>query len=180
MLIVENRVIHYGGSYCLLAPRNASTELKTRIESTIITADPMPSDLAFLIVRMVEHKVFDEDHKPEYCIVNEYRGSQGISAHIENFKFDEPVCGLSLGHGDWMRFHELVNTDDGSVRSGKAAKAQRTGRKVDVWLPPRSLLIMRGLSRYQWQHEICRSKKGRLAVNWKRTSLTFRVEKPKR
>lgn len=139
----------------------------------------MPSALTFLIMRMVERKVFDKDRKPEYCIVNEYRDSQGISAHIENFKFDEPVCGLSLCHGDWMRFHELINEDDGSVRSGRAAKAERTGRKVDVWLPPRGLVIMRGPSRYQWQHEICTSKRGRRTANWKRTSLTFRVEKSK-
>ena len=74
-----------------------------------------------------------------------------------------------------MRFHELVTPDGGSVRSGKAQKAQRTGRWVDVWLPKRSLLVMNDEARWKWQHEIVRSGKGR-GKGWERVSLTFRVK----
>ena len=61
------------------------------------------------------------------------------------------------------------------MRSGKAGKAERSGRKEDVVLPGRSLLVMRGESRWKWQHEIVRSSRGR-GVGWKRVSLTFRYK----
>lgn len=124
---------------------------------------------------MASHGLYSPDQKPEYIIVNEYLAGHGISAHIENFRFDEPVCGLTLGDGDHLRFHELVEPNDGSVRTGKAAKAERTGRKVDVWMPSRSLLVMNGDGRTTWQHEIVRGRKKH--NDFKRTSLTFRVEK---
>lgn len=85
--------------------------------------------------------------------------------------------GLTLSAGDYMRFHELVNEDDGSVRSGKAGKAERTGSKVDVWLERRGLVVMRGEARRRWQHEIVRGRKGGKVKGWRRVSLTFRVEK---
>jgi alkylated DNA repair dioxygenase AlkB len=175
---LARRVIHYGGTYCLMPPRSASLDEKKRIESQILTADPIPPALEFILSRTVEHGIYAADNLPKYCIVNEYIEAQGISPHVENFKFDEPVCGLTLGHGDFMRFHELIKPDDGSVRSGRAARAETTGCKVDVWMPPRSLIVMRGEARSRWQHEICRSKRGRWK-GWQRTSLTFRVERRK-
>ena len=114
----------------------------------------------------------------DICHRNEYTSTLGISAHIENFRFDEPVCALTIGDGDSMRFHELSSPHDGSVRTGKAATAPRTGRRVDVWLPSRSLLVMTGEARWKWQHEIVRGRK-RVGASgeWRRVSLTFRVEK---
>ena len=79
-----------------------------------------------------------------------------------------------MGDGDYLRFHELVEADDGSVRTGKAAKAERTGRRVDVWLPSRSLVVMMGEGRRKWQHEIVKRKR---KEGFKRTSLTFRIER---
>lgn len=122
---------------------------------------------------MVDADVFPSSQRPQYCIVNEYTGNLGISAHTESFKFGEPVVGLSLLSACPIRFHELTEPFDGSVRSGKAGKAEKTGRKVDVDMPGRSLLVMRGESRWKWQHEIVRSAKGR-GAGWKRVSLTFR------
>ena len=124
---------------------------------------------------MVEAQIFPDNQRPQYCIVNEYTQSLGISAHTENFQFGEPIVGLSLLSACPIRFHELTEPYDGSVRSGKAGKAERTGRKVDVNLPGRSLLVMRGESRWRWQHEIVRSTTGR-GVGWKRVSLTFRYK----
>ena len=94
-------------------------------------------------------------------------------------KQDEPVCALTLSSSDTIRFHELFNAHDGSVRSGKAATAPRTGRRVDFRLPSRSLMVVTGDARWKWQHEIVRSRKGRSGEGWKRVSLTFRVERKK-
>jgi alkylated DNA repair dioxygenase AlkB len=174
---LARRVIHYGGSYCLMPPRDASPVERRKIESNIIPADPLPSSLDLLLDRMIQHQVYASSARPAYCIVNEYRESQGISAHVENFRFKSPVCGLTLCNGDYIRFRELTKPDDGSVRSGRAAKAERTGKMVDVFMPRRSLLIMRGTAREQWQHEIVRSRKEREGSNWRRLSLTFRTDK---
>jgi alkylated DNA repair dioxygenase AlkB len=175
---LSRHTIHYGGTYCLMPPRTATPEKRKEIESTILTADTIPKELFFLVDRMVDHRLYEDNARPEYCIVNEYIHSQGISAHVENFRFDEPVCALTLGDGDCMRFHELKEEHDGSVRSGKAKEARRTGTKVDVWLPRKSLLVMKGESRRKWQHEILRGRKRR-KEGFRRVSLTFRVEKKK-
>lgn len=174
---LARRVIHYGGTYCCMPPRTATAEERQRIENTILKAQPMPSEFGFLTDRMIGRKLYTKAAIPKYCIVNEYNEAQGISAHVENFRFKSPVCGLTLCAGDWMRFHELVKPDDGSVRSGKAGEALRTGRKKDIWMPRRSLLVMKGEARERWQHEIVRSKRDRKTKDWKRVSLTFRTDK---
>jgi len=174
---LSRRTIHYGGTYCLMAPRSASPAEKRAIENTIVTAASIPTELDWLVDRMIETGLYPHCKRPTYCIVNEYLPSQGISAHVENFRFGEPVCSLTLGSGDYMRFHELFSPHDGSVRSFKAAQAPRTGRREDVWLPCSSLVALSGEARYKWQHEITKSGKNRTVPRWRRVSLTFRVEK---
>jgi alkylated DNA repair protein alkB family protein 8 len=171
---LRRRCIHYGGTYCLMPSRDVSVEERQRIESTILEADPVPAELGFVVDRMLEHGLYQEKNNPTFCIVNEYVGLQGISAHVENFRFDSPVCGLTLHNGDAMRFHELARADDASVRSGGASKIPRTGRMRDVWLPPRSLLVMKDEVRMKWQHEI---RCVRRALGFRRVSLTFRTER---
>lgn len=168
---LSRRTVHFGGTYCLMPSKTESGDRSSKAE--VFEAPAMPAELAWLIQRMVDAHVFEPDKHPQYCIVNEYVGAQGISAHTENFQFGEPVVGLSLLSACPIRFIELTRPFDGSVRSGKAGKAEKTGKKVDVQLPGRSLLAMRGESRWMWQHEILRGKRGR-GDGWKRVSLTFR------
>ena len=168
---LSRRTMHFGGTYCLM-PAKADS-LSAYPKPQVLQAPPMPKELDWLIQRMVDASVFPADKRPQYCIVNEYTGAQGISAHTENFRFGEPVVGLSLLSPCPIRFIELTHPFDGSVRSGKAGKAEKTGKRVEVNLPGRSLLVMTGESRWDWQHEIARSKKDR-GLGWKRVSLTFR------
>lgn len=168
---LRRRTMHFGGTYCLMPNKAESQSAKPQV----LQAPSMPKEFDWLIQRMVDAHVFPSDERPQYCIVNEYTGNLGISAHTENFQFGEPVVGLSLLSPCPIRFHELTKPFDGSVRSGKAGKAGKTGRKEDVRMPSRSLLVMRGESRWKWQHEIVRSAKGR-DHNWKRVSLTFRYK----
>ena len=168
---LSRRTMHFGGTYCLMPPNASSQPAKPQI----LQAPPMPPEFALLIQRMVDTHIFPNNARPQYCIVNEYTGNLGISAHTENFQFGEPVVGLSLLSPCPIRFHELTRPFDGSVRSGKAGKAEKTGRREDVRMLGRSLLVMRGESRWKWQHEIVRSGKGR-EVKWKRVSLTFRYK----
>ncbi|KAL8957648.1 MAG: hypothetical protein Q9183_006000 [Haloplaca sp. 2 TL-2023] len=169
---LSRRTMHFGGTYCLL-PSKKDQDSKPSQKPEIQQAPPIPSDFQWLIQRMVDHNIYNHNQRPQYCIVNEYTDTLGISAHTENFQFGEPVVGLSLGSACPIRFHEWTEAFDGSVRSGKAAKATKTGRVEDVEMPSRSLLVMKGISRWKWQHEIRRTGKGR-GLGWKRTSLTFR------
>lgn len=172
---LARRTMHFGGTYCLMPPKDAPKDVKP----AILTAPPIPEDFDDLLELFYKHDIYEREQRPEYCIVNEYLAPHGISAHVENFSFGEPVCSLTLHDGDYMRFHELSAPHDGSVRSGKSKHAQRTGRKVDVWLPARSLAVLRGDARSRWQHEVVK-RKGRVPSNegeWKRTSLTFRVKR---
>lgn len=168
---LRRRTMHFGGTYCLMPPNGENPTAKPQI----LQAPPIPEELNWLIQRMVDAHVFANNERPQYCIINEYTGNLGISAHTENFQFAEPVVGLSLLSPCPMRFHELRKLCDGSVRSGKAGRAERSGRREDVRMSGRSLLVMRGESRWKWQHEIVRSGKGR-DRNWKRVSLTFRYK----
>ena len=169
---LSRRTMHFGGSYCLM-PSKASSPSPTKPQ--ILQAPSIPNELNWILQRMVDNGIFPPNQKPQYCIVNEYTGSLGISAHTENFQFSEPVVGLSLLSTCPIRFHELLEPYDGSVRSGKAGKARKTGRVADVEMPARSLLVMSGQSRWRWQHEIVRNGKGR-GLGWKRVSLTFRYK----
>ncbi|GAM84036.1 hypothetical protein ANO11243_020270 [Dothideomycetidae sp. 11243] len=174
---LSRRSLHFGGTYCVMPPRDSSPGTRRRIEQTIITAPSMPAELEFVLQRMVDRGLYVDSARPAYCIVNEYRPGQGISAHVENFRFGEPVCALTLAGCDTMRFHQLQKPHDGSVRSGKAASAPRSGKRQDVDMARRSLLIMRGEARHSWQHEIVRGRTRSRPPAWKRVSLTFRVDK---
>ena len=169
---LSRRTMHFGGTYCLMQSKTTNSQDS---KPQILQAPEMPEELSWLIQRFVDRGVYPDKQRPQYCIVNEYTGDLGISAHTENFQFGEPVVGLSLLSPCSIRFTELTRPFDGSVRSGKAGKAEKTGSKIDVNLPGRSLLVMRGDSRWKWQHEIVRSAKGR-GVGWKRVSLTFRYK----
>lgn len=168
---LSRKTMHFGGDYCLMPPKGSKAEERPQI----IQAPEMPPELDWLLERMGDREIYRPGKKPQYCIVNRYVGNLGISAHTENFTFGQPVVGLSLLDSCSMRFHELVVPDGGSVRSGKAQKAARTGKFVDVVLPGRSLLVMNDDSRWKWQHEIVRNKKGR-RPGWERVSLTFRIK----
>ena len=165
--------MHFGGTYCLMPGKSESMDEDSKPQ--VLQAPPMPSGFDWLIKRMIDISVFPAYKRPQYCIVNEYTGAQGISAHTENFQFEEPVVGLSLLSASPIQFIELTRPFDGSVRSGKARKAGKTGKKMDVHLPGGSLLVMTGESRWKWQHEIVRSNKNR-GVGWRRVSLTFRYK----
>ena len=119
---LSRRTMHFGVSYCLMPPRSDASSRSKAKTPKIIQAPPIPDELSWLIQRLVDKEIFNNNKHPQYCIVNEYVGSQGISAHTENFQFEEPIVGLSLLCACPIRFHELVKRDDGSMRSGKAAK----------------------------------------------------------
>ncbi|XP_008307998.1 alkylated DNA repair protein alkB homolog 8 [Cynoglossus semilaevis] len=77
------------------------------------------------------------DIMPDQLTVNQYEAGQGIPPHVDTHSaFEDTILSLSLGAQTVMEFR---NPD---------------GRFVPVLLPGRSLLVMKGESRYLWTHGI--------------------------
>ncbi|MFP4386926.1 MAG: alpha-ketoglutarate-dependent dioxygenase AlkB [Alphaproteobacteria bacterium] len=97
---------------------------------------------------------------PDQAIVNEYQPGQGISAHVDCVPcFDNEIASLSLGSGATMQFI-------------------KGSEKQELYLKPRSLIILSGEARYEWTHAIP-ARKSDIADGFKiergrRVSLTFR------
>ncbi|KAM4742090.1 tRNA (carboxymethyluridine(34)-5-O)-methyltransferase alkbh8 [Anableps anableps] len=74
---------------------------------------------------------------PDQLTVNQYETGQGIPPHVDTHSaFEDTILSLSLGAKAVMEFRHP------------------DGRVVPVVLPERSLLVMKGESRYLWTHGI--------------------------
>lgn len=147
---LKRRVQHYGWRYDYKA-RNVSSDL--RIGS-------LPDWLQSYAVRLQQEGLFNET--PDQVIINEYQPGQGISAHIDCVPcFADTITSLSLGSPCIMYFTHSI-----------------TGEKYSLLLEPRSLLVLTGDARYEWQHSIAGRKtdkhQGQIIRRTRRLSLTFR------
>ncbi len=99
---------------------------------------------------------------PDQVIINEYEPGQGITSHVDCVPcFGKTIISLSLGSSCVMNFtHSQIK------------------QKASILLLPRSLVVMQGAARYEWQHSIAARKKdkykGRELVRTRRVSMTFR------
>ncbi|KAI1729842.1 2OG-Fe(II) oxygenase superfamily domain-containing protein [Ditylenchus destructor] len=105
------------------------------------------------------------DLRPDQITVNIYGPGQGIPPHTDTHSaFEEPIISLSLLSDIVMEFRDCANSAD----------------STNILLPSRSLLIMRGASRYRYKHGIISRKydvnplDNRLMARKKRISFTFR------
>lgn len=147
---LERRVQHYGYKY---------NYKSRRIDETMRVGE-LPQWLTNLGNRMVKFGIFEMT--PDQVIVNEYLPGQGITSHVDCEPcFGDTVASLSLGSGCFMDFTSL-----------------ESGEKVSIWLERRSLVMLKGASRYFWQHGIAKRKSdivnGNSIKREKRVSLTFR------
>lgn len=144
-----------------------STEWKRRVQPYgesygslhSLNAKPIPVWGMELVAQL-----YREGHTDFLCdqlLVNEYLPGQGISPHVDYNSFDRTVASLSLGSACIMDFEHV-----------------ETGEKHQLWLEPRSILIMDGEARYQWMHGIAPRKKdvwnGAPFTRGRRVSITFR------
>ena len=122
---------------------------------------PLPDWLQSLGQRL--HQDCHMPAEPDQVIVNEYQPGQGISSHIDCEPcFENLIVSLSLGSSCVMDFtHKRDST-----------------KKIPVWLAPRSIIVLRDESRYNWLHGIAPRKSDQLAgqtyERQRRVSLTFR------
>jgi alkylated DNA repair dioxygenase AlkB len=99
---------------------------------------------------------------PNMLVANDYPPGSGIFAHIDQAVFGDTIASVSLGSTCVMQF------SDGA-----------TERREQLFLEPRSVLIISGEARWAWKHEI----PARAVDTWwnqerprsRRVSLTFRI-----
>jgi alkylated DNA repair dioxygenase AlkB len=147
---LKRRVQHYGFKY----------DYKARRIDHSMRLGNLPEWLDILAYKLFELGYFNEN--PDQVIVNEYEIGQGISPHIDCEPcFEDTVISLSLNSTAVMEF---IN--------------ENSLEKIPVLLEPRSIVVLKGESRYHWKHTIPARQKdifdGIIFNRKRRVSLTFR------
>lgn len=145
---LKRRVQHYGYKYDYSS---------RRVEPESYLGD-LPDFLKLVAERLKDTGYFNAI--PDQCIINEYMAGQGISDHIDCVPcFDHVIASLTLGSGAIMQF-------------------KNNGQKEEIYLEPRSLVLLSGKARYEWTHGIPARKSdivhGIKTPRDRRISLTFR------
>lgn len=142
---LKRRVQHYGYKY----------DYKARAVSSDAYLGPLPDWVLSVSKKLHNADIFPS--APDQVIVNEYLPGQGISAHIDCVPcFADTIASLSLGSPCIMEFSN-----------------PKTGAKKSIVLKERSLIVLSGPARYEWQHAIPARKSG--IINGIKTERTHRV-----
>ncbi len=100
--------------------------------------------------------------------VNHYKPGEGIGSHVDTpSAFGDGLVSISLHGGIVMEFRKVQESD-----------GQYPIKKL-VYLPPRSLVLMSGPARYEWEHHIVTRRSdthnGKVLSRQLRVSLTLRT-----
>jgi len=104
--------------------------------------------------------------------VNHYKPGEGIGSHVDTpSAFGDGLISISLNGGIVMEFRKVPSAGAGSDH-------QSTIKKL-LYLPPRSLVLMSGPARYDWEHYIVTRRTdthhGKVLNRKLRVSLTLRT-----
>lgn len=148
---LKRRVQHYGYKY----------DYKARGITQDLRIGAIPYWLIGLCDDLQAQGYFSK--APDQVIINEYQTGQGITPHIDCVPcFGQTIASLSLGSTCIMEFTHA-----------------KTGGKQQQLLEPRSLVVLSGKARYDWQHAIPQRKSdvwcGEKLARSRRISLTFRT-----
>ncbi|XP_065676363.1 alkylated DNA repair protein alkB homolog 8-like [Hydra vulgaris] len=125
--LMKNRTVKHFGYEFIYGSNN--------IDRSKPLAQKIPSVCDSLLKKMLLDNIID--FMPDQLTVNQYRPGQGIPSHIDTHSaFEDGIVSLSLNSQVTMEFKKSSN------------------ELVPVILYPRSLLVMKGESRYQWTHGI--------------------------
>lgn len=147
---LKRRVQHYGYKY----------DYKARRIDVSMKIGSLPNWGTKLADRFYQEGIFSK--LPDQLIVNEYQIGQGIAPHIDCEPcFDDTIVSLSLNATTIMDFTNSI-----------------TNEKIPIFLNRRSLVVLKGPSRYDWKHSIAARKTdkhdGSTYSRERRISLTFR------
>jgi len=147
---LKRRVQHYGYKYNYRAKR---IDLSMKIGKLPVWANEIAE-------RLKKDGYFKLN--PDQVIVNEYMPGQGITAHIDCEPcFENTIVSLSLASDTTMVFtNEAID------------------EKIPIILRKRSLVVLKGESRYDWKHSIPSRRSDKIndktVKRQRRISLTFR------
>jgi hypothetical protein len=90
------------------------------------------------LIELIRKELYPELIQPDYCLGLTYPPKTGqFSGHYDSrYRWGEAIVGISLGRGSCMYF----------TKKGEKA--------VEIYLPPGSIYIMKGSSRYDYRHGI--------------------------
>lgn len=148
---LTRRVQHYGYKY----------DYKSRKIDNSFFLGELPNWLKGLAQKITENNLID--FIPDQAIINEYESGQGIAPHIDCEPcFGDTIISLSLGSTCVMNYENEPNSKN----------------KIGIFVEPRTLLLMKKESRYNWYHGIPQRKTDKFNnENFKRErriSITFR------
>lgn len=126
---------------------------------------PIPNKIPKYLDRLIDQMVSDKiiDQRPDQVIINEYKPGEGLRPHFDRKDYYQNVIiGISLGSGTIMEFY----------------KNKPVPEKKKIYIPPRSLYILKDDVRYIWKHGIPSRKydevNGKKIPRNTRISITFR------
>merc|ERR1712113_969805 len=133
---------------------------------------------SWLFERTMSMGVFSAEHDINQVAVNEYLGTAGIAAHVE----DTQCFGANLATLSLLAPIQLTLIPASMPEIGNSHNGKDHGNWLKVLLEPRSFLALQGDSRYLFRHGVRRSKMVSLQdgstlrrdANYRRLSLTFR------
>jgi len=145
-VIAKRRAVHFGRGYEFNSAK-------------LISAPPIPEFLLPLRQRVAEYAARDADAFAE-VLVTEYPVGAGIGWHRDAPPFDI-VVGVSLLSECTMKFRPWP------VLAGE----RRRSKPLAQVLQPRSVYILRGPSRAEWQHHIPPAKSRRFSITYRTLRL---------
>lgn len=148
---LSRRVQHYGFKYNYKA---------RKIDNSFFLGE-LPNWLKDIAFKIYQKKIID--FIPDQAIINEYKSGQGIAPHIDCEPcFGGTIISLSLGSTCIMNFEKEPHSTD----------------KVEILVEPRTILLMKKESRYNWYHGIPPRKTDKFndesMKRERRISITFR------
>ena len=148
---LKRRVQHYGYKYDYRA---------RKIDNSLYLGE-LPSWSKFIYTKMIDEKIID--FIPDQAIINEYETGQGISSHIDCEPcFGNTIISLSLNSSCVINFEKELNSK----------------QKIGIFVEPKTLLVMKKESRYEWFHGIPQRKSDKFnnetTKRERRISITFR------
>lgn len=138
--------------------------------------EEMPKFIASIQQRLVQQGIFSEI--PDQMIVNEYLPGEAIRPHIDSTTdWGDTVASLSLGSSSVMNF-----TPSGEIEpmasDGEKFHWNSEKNRVEAFIEPRSLLVLKKAARFEWKHGIEGVDedvvKGVVHPRTRRVSITFR------
>lgn len=115
--------------------------------------DPRIWDLLFSSANLGSEE--DAGTRSRQAIVNLYHPGEGISDHVDLLdRYDDGIIGVSFGTGCVMRFKEVTGEGENTGGYGAQSKQSEESQFVQLYLPPRSIVVMTRDARYQWTHGI--------------------------